>query len=290
MRFDRFLTLNVVHPIRWVTGANGKGSVPILMYHGISNHAEPGAPSLAYYKTNTSPEIFRRHIDYLAENGFRTLALADLIEQLRRNAPLPAKSVVITFDDGLRNFQTEAFPILRKHGFTATMFVPTGFIRTPRKSFKNQECLTWEEVRELRKAGMEFGSHTVTHPRLVELAWKDIRHELRASREDLEQRLGEPVTIFSHPFAFPEADSGYVSGFREALVETGYACCVTTRLGRVKIGDDLFSLKRLPANTMDDPSFFGAKLNGDYDWLAVPQRSLKKIKNPGFAKRPASRE
>lgn len=280
MRLDRFLTLKLIHPLRRVAGADSRPRVPILMYHSISSDLEPAVAP--YYKTNTSPAIFRHHISFLVEQGYRSVDLPLVVERLRQQLPLPEKSVVITFDDGFRNFYTEAFPVLRKHEFTATVFLPTGFIQTPRRSFKNQECLTWDEVRELRKGGIQFGSHTVTHPRLLDLAWTEIQHELRASKSELEQQIGEPISSFAHPYAFPQADNDYVRGFREVLEESGYSCCVTTRLGRVKTGDDPFNLKRLPANTLDDLPFFGAKLNGDYDWLAVPQRGFKKFKRQGL--------
>jgi len=206
----------------------------------------------------------------------------------------PARLVCITFDDGFRDFYTKAFLVLRQCGFTATVFLPTAFIGDPRRRFSprrgstpspanthpsdTMECLTWGEVRELRQCGIRFGSHTVNHPRLVELGWSDVERELRDSKTEMEQQLGEPITAFAHPFAFPQADRQYVHGFGELLAAVGYTCCTTTEVGRAQPGDDLYRLKRLPINGLDDRDFFRAKLEGGYDWLGGPQALVKKAK------------
>jgi peptidoglycan/xylan/chitin deacetylase (PgdA/CDA1 family) len=191
---------------------------------------------------------------------------------------MPEKSVVITFDDGFRNVFTEALPILQKHGFTATVFLPTAFIGNPRRSFKDRECLTWDEVSNLQKCGIHFGSHTVNHPQLMELSWKDIEIEVRQSKAELEQHLGESINTFAHPYAFPQANRQYVQGVRKLLAESGYVCCATTAIGSMRPGDDPYCLKRLPVNSLDDLAFFRAKLEGEYDWLARPQVMIKRFK------------
>ena len=86
--------------------------------------------------------------------------------------------MAITFDDGFRDFHTQAWPILERHCFTATMFLPTAYISEQRRSFQSKECLTWEEVRELRANGVRFGSHTVNHPMLHDMTWDGILSEL----------------------------------------------------------------------------------------------------------------
>ena len=158
------------------------------------------------------------------------------------------------------------------------MYLPTAFISRQRRSFRNKECLTWEEVRELRRDGVRFGSHTVNHPKLHELPWDDIRAELTVSRDCLEQELQEPVTSFAYPYAFPQEDHRFAEEFAGLLREAGYRHCATTMVGRMLTGDDPFRLKRLPANSCDDRALFAAKLDGAYDWFAGVQRAFRHVK------------
>ena len=275
IRIDRTLTTAVFHPLSRALGGGGLG-LPVLMYHRVCDDPEAGVSP--YYKVNTNPAMFHQHLRQLAEEGYRTMDLAEVAGVLARGEPLAPKGVVITFDDGFRDFYTQAFPALQEHHFTATVFLPTAFIQGERRAFKGAECLTWEEVREMRLAGIEFGSHTVNHPRLVELGRQEIERELRDSKDQLEQQLAEAVTTFAYPFAFPQADRAFADAFRGLLAQAGYTCCATTEIGRVKAGDDPYRLKRLPANSLDDPAFFRAKLEGGYDWLAWPQAAAKTVK------------
>jgi peptidoglycan/xylan/chitin deacetylase (PgdA/CDA1 family) len=158
------------------------------------------------------------------------------------------------------------------------MYLPTGFIAQRRRAFRDKECLTWDEVRELRRAGVRFGSHTVNHPKLHGLPWKDIELELTVSKDTIEQELQEPVTSFAYPYAFPQEDQRFVERLVEKVREAGYRHCATTIVGRVMAGDDPFRLKRLPANSCDDRALFGAKLDGAYDWFAGVQRSMRCLK------------
>jgi peptidoglycan/xylan/chitin deacetylase (PgdA/CDA1 family) len=283
MRFDRQLTTAVFHPLqRAGFGAPGAG-LPILMYHGLCADPEEGVA--AYYKTNTEPSVFRRQMRDLASQGYKTVDLSQAVEWLKGGRPPGSKTFVITFDDGFRDFLTHGFPALQAHGFTAAMFLPAAFVGDQTSSFKGKETLTWQEAREMRRAGITFGSHTVNHPELVRLSPPDIDRELRDSRARIEQQLGEPVTTFAYPYAFPQGNRPFAKMFRDLLIEAGYACCVTTELGRVKAGDDPYRMKRLPVNSLDDEALLRAKLEGGYDWLALPQRAFKRLK---ASLRPAS--
>jgi peptidoglycan/xylan/chitin deacetylase (PgdA/CDA1 family) len=275
MRLDRALSVYVFNPARRAVPTRASGALPILMYHSISDEVESRS---GYYKVNTAPAAFERQIAFLKERGYSTISLTDGLRFLTRRETPPKKQVVITFDDGFRNFYTHAFPVLQKYGFVATMFLATAYIGSTRKSFNGIECMTWDEVRELRKAGIEFGSHTVSHRKLVELDWADVEHELRASKQEMETHLGTRVTTFAYPFAFPQTQPLFVQKFGDALVENGYRCCLTTELGRARPGDDVYRLKRLPVNTEDDVNLFSAKLEGGYDWLALPQAMVKQVK------------
>lgn len=274
-RFDRFATLYMVNPLRRNASAN-QPSIPILMYHSISDDAENGVHP--YYRTATSPQQFALQMQYLYENGFRTASLPEAVTQLRGEAAGNGKNVVITFDDGYRDFYREAFPVLSRFRFSATMFLPTSFIGEQTLQFKSRECMTWGEVRELQKSGITFGSHTVTHPQLHALSMPAINEEITNSKQTIEQKLGCAVESFGYPYAFPEADADFKNSLRDMLHTAGYENGVCTTVGRSGPGSDLFFLRRLPVNSCDDPALFQAKLGGAYDWLAKPQYLVKVAK------------
>ena len=157
------------------------------------------------------------------------------------------------------------------------MYLPTASINNVRRTFKSRACLIWDEIRELNLAGIEFGSHTINHPRLVQLMWPAIETELRDSRTTIEQALGAPIRTFAYPYAFPQAEDSFVLHFLKLLEQTGYNSCVTTIIGRARPGTELLRLPRLPANSADDRALFEAKLAGAYDWMALPQAFSKRL-------------
>lgn len=275
MRPDRLLTLWLARPWRRVFKVEGK-RLPVLMYHSISAAAEEGRSD--YYKVRTSPERFEEQMAHLAADGWTGVTLSKGLQTLNAKASTSCsrKIFAITFDDGFRDFLTAATPTLLRYGFRATMYLPTGYIGKERKTFKGNDCLTWTEVAELQCAGMEFGSHTVNHPTLVELPWQEIERELSDSKSQIEQSLGSATSLFAYPYAFPERNLAFVSRFRDLLAQAGYDNCVTTCIGRADAQSDVYALPRLPANSADDPRLLRSKLDGDYDWMRFPQRLRKR--------------
>jgi peptidoglycan/xylan/chitin deacetylase (PgdA/CDA1 family) len=276
IRIDRFATLYVVQPFL-AAGRNAKKAcLPILMYHSISDTSEDGVTP--YYRTVTHPDVFATQMRALKEQGWRGVSLAEGLEVLNGRRPSDEKVVAITFDDGFADFYIAAFPVLRENGFHATMYLPTEYIGEKPRSFKSKQCLTWSQVRELHANGMEFGSHTVSHPKLWDLEWPQIVAELRDSKSAIEDHLGGPAVSFGYPYAFPSQDVEFVARFTSELQKLGYRNCVTTAIGRVTLGDDLYTLKRLPANSCDDAELLRAKLEGAYDWLSSFQSLTKRAK------------
>lgn len=263
MRPDRFLTLWLAAPWRRARGAAASDALPVLMYHSISDDPEPDRS--AYYKVCTAPARFAEQMRWLKAHGYRTGNDG---------------TVAITFDDGYRDNLTVALPVLEECGFTAAIFLPTGFIGDTRRQFKGRDCLTWSEVREMRQRGIQFGAHTVTHPVLRELRWDKIEMELRDSKRAIEDQLQQPVRSFAYPYAFPQEDRAFVARFTELVRAVGYAECVTTIVGRVRPGDDPFTRKRIPINNTDDPALFAAKLTGAYDWVGTAQDFYRRHTQP----------
>jgi peptidoglycan/xylan/chitin deacetylase (PgdA/CDA1 family) len=284
MRLDRFVSLRLVRPFFKGAPAPQQTIIPMLMYHSISDDAESGVAP--YYRIVTSPPVFRKHMQLLKTEGYQGVDIKTGLAALNQASGSNEKLAVITFDDGYRDFCTNAFPLLREFGFSATMFLPTAFIGKQTRIFNARECLSWSDVRDLQTQGIHFGSHTVNHPKLVELAWPQIKTELTDSKKEIENQLGAVADSFAYPFAFPETRCDFVTRFSATLAECGYRSCATTRVGRARTGDDPMRLKRLPANSCDDDQFLQAKLAGAYDWIAPLQFGVKKVKSIVSRRRP----
>jgi len=256
----------------------GKIFVPILMYHSVSS--EPETETHPYFWVNTSPEMFDAQMRFLKENNYQVITLERAIEIIYGQAVKDdhSKYVVITFDDGFRDFYINAFPILQKYGFTATVFLPTKYITDHSKKMDGKVHLSWDEVAELSRQGITFGSHTVSHPQLRDLDKDAIKYEIEYSKQVMESKMGASIDSFSYPFAFPEEDKELTNYLTTTLADCGYKFGVSTRIGRTSAKDPIFFLKRLPVNSRDDLAFFKAKLEGGYDWLYWVQLASKIIR------------
>ena len=211
--------------------------VPILMYHEI---AEP--PQTAS-RLAVSPDAFAAQLAELRREGFTTVTAARLSAALAGTAgPLPDRAVVLTFDDGFEDFHRRAMPLLDRYGFTATVFVTTGWVRDagPLPAGRRPgRMLSWSQIAEAAQAGIEVGAHSRLHPQLDQLPDRLLREELRSSKAQLEDKLGFPVAGLAYPFGYSSARVREVA--RE--VGHGYACAV----GNVIMGPrpDLLALPRL---------------------------------------------
>ena len=275
MRLDRSLTIHFGHTISRIANRRSLTGIPILMYHSIRDVAQSVHP---YYEINTSPAMFGRHMEFLKESGYTSVGLEEAVKHSGDRKP-GWRPVVITFDDGFLDFYSTAFPILRQHGFSATVFIPTGLLSDQRSQWKGADLMTWSEVRELQACGVRFGSHTVSHPELERLDDKQVSREVSQSRQTLEDKLGIPIKAFAYPYAFPEHNKAFTRRLGGILESHGYEVGVSTVIGRARSTDNPFFLPRLPINTWDDLALFQAKLEGGYDWLHWPQWIYKQIQH-----------
>jgi peptidoglycan/xylan/chitin deacetylase (PgdA/CDA1 family) len=270
-RLDRFISLYFFHPLaKRMPGSGVK--VPILMYHSISHARRNGVHP--YYETATSPAVFARQIGFLKENGYQVIGLEELPAVFSGHPNRGKKYVVITFDDGLLDFCVTANPILKKHAFSATVYLPAGLMG---EKLAGQDVMCWKDARAMTAEGITFGSHSLTHPKLIELKLSALENEIRKSKDIIEVELGQEVNTFSYPYAFPEQDKPFVQCLRKLLTVCGYKTGVTTIIGISSSNDRNVFLKRVPINDYDDLQFFKAKLEGGYDWLHAGQRIFKRV-------------
>jgi peptidoglycan/xylan/chitin deacetylase (PgdA/CDA1 family) len=249
------------------------------MYHSVANENE--AALQPYYWVATTPALFLQQMTWLHEHAYRTTSLASAVGLLQAGGDATEKTVVITFDDGYRNFCQHGWPALERFGFTATIFLPTASIGDQPRVFNRRECMTWDEIRVLKQRGISFGSHTVTHPQLHRLEPDRIREELVRSRQMIEDKTSSEVDSFAYPYAFPQTDGPFKTMLRSILEESGYRFGVCTQIGRAGRASDPLFLERLPVNSADDVALLKAKMAGAYDWIGGLQSLTKRIRERG---------
>jgi peptidoglycan/xylan/chitin deacetylase (PgdA/CDA1 family) len=208
----------------------------ILMYHSFG-----ALPSQAADPLYCIPEeLFRRQLRHLVDCGGELVPLGS---SLKNQVP-GKRTISLTIDDGDISILTTALPLLQEYGVPATVFLVTGLVGTP-------GFLSWQDVRECRRGGISFESHTHTHRNLATLSNSEIRQELLLSRQTLEDGLGEPVTGLALP-----GGSGNLSVVTQLARETGYGYLATSEWGYNEGVCDPYRLERMSwMRTQSFPTF-----------------------------------
>jgi peptidoglycan/xylan/chitin deacetylase (PgdA/CDA1 family) len=203
--------------------------VPVLMYHSVSD--VPTAPTRAL---SVRPAMFAAQLRYLRRQGFSGLTFSELCQRRRSGQQLPARPIVLTFDDGYADLIEEALPIMIEQGFLATVFVTTGWLRGAAQYADGTppgRMLSWGQVAELSSAGVEIAAHSHSHPQLDQICEPRLRVELASSRRLLEDRLGHPVHSLAYPYGYSNrrvrtvaSEIGYLQAARVANAVAGSAC------------------------------------------------------------------
>ena len=227
--------------------------LPILLYHRV---APNGSDALAQWRV--SPEAFERQLCYLRDAGFHSVCLENWGAWVDHGAPLSRGAVLITFDDGYRDFVEYAWPLLKRYGFSASVYLVAGEIgRANRWDHEYGEVvplLGWREIRELQAEGVSFGSHSLTHPMLTSIPLKQVIHELTRPKDILEQGLGIPVNSFSYPHDEFNKVIQYITGI------CGYDFALSCEPGLCTMEDSLLALPRIEIEGSDTVETFAARL------------------------------
>jgi peptidoglycan/xylan/chitin deacetylase (PgdA/CDA1 family) len=172
--------------------------VPIFMYHSVAT-----APNEATRALSVTPEAFAEQMALIGDLGCTPINTAELARGWRSGGPLPRRPVLITFDDGYEGVHRHALPVLAKHGFAATLFVSTGWLRGAYDTGGAlDEMLDWDQVRELAGADVEIGGHSHTHPQLDELTDEALWFELLRCRGIIADELGVRPASFAYPYGY----------------------------------------------------------------------------------------
>ncbi len=238
------------------TGITAQGMqvqvVPILCYHRV------GA---GMSKMNVAPARFEAQLDWLAANGYRVVRLADVAAFLAGKQALPQRAVVITFDDGYENVHRNAFPLLKKHGMPATLFIYTDFIGA-------RDALSWPQMSEMLRSGLiDIQSHSKSHRNLTERGADEsdgayrarLEAELRQPKATIERNLSNTGVQVRH-LAFPYGDAN--DPVLELMQRLGYELGVTVNPGGNPFYAAPLLLKRVMIFGDHDLDEFKARLQG----------------------------
>jgi peptidoglycan/xylan/chitin deacetylase (PgdA/CDA1 family) len=237
-------------------------SIPILMYHSISEVSERNkkirSVNPAY---SLAVSQFREQMEYLLTNRYTTLSL----DQLLNDESVPQKSLVITFDDGWANNYTCVFPILKNYGFTATIFVISG-------SIGKANYMDWQQVREMSEAGLSIQSHSVSHKPLAQLSKTEVKYELETSKKTIADALGKEVDFLSLPHGV------FNNKVLKIAQEAGYHAICTSEPGYSHACRNLPVMKRINISDQFQIDTFKKILERN-EAIIFPMLLSKKVKN-----------
>lgn len=223
--------------------ANGYQTVPILVYHRF---AEDCSSSLCM-----PARSFELQMRYLKENGYHVITAEELLAFIGYQQGLPKKSVLITMDDGYRSVYEIAYPILKKYGYTATVFIYTSFVGV------SKMAITWDQLGEMQKDGFTIGSHTIDHSDLTQQKDEEteaeyivrVKEELCGSKEIIDKKLGQDTYFLAYPFGHYDQQSIQIAK------EAGYKMAMSVKRGGNPFFINPLTLKRDQVLEKDMQSF-----------------------------------
>ncbi|MEO6391095.1 MAG: polysaccharide deacetylase family protein [Pyrinomonadaceae bacterium] len=194
---------------------------PILFYHKIDF-----PPADAKIRGGYTPaKRFDRQMGWLKRQGYDFYPAATLAEYYLQNGVFPPNGIAVSFDDGWMDNYTNAFPVLKKYGIPATIFLIPSVIGTSALNAQSEgesphPHLTLQQIREMSAAGIEFGSHSLTHRLMHQLSVADLKVEAEESKVQIESLLDKPCRVFAYPGGHNNQNArqavqaaGYIAGF-----------------------------------------------------------------------------
>ncbi len=241
--------------------------LPILTYHSLDDSGSV---------ISTSPATFETQMKYLAQSGYQSLSLSEATVFIRERKPFPEKAFVMTFDDGYQNNYKVAFPAMKEFGFKATIFLISAYCEKSwsgdLSSFEARPMLSWSEIKEMHRYGIEFGAHTSTHPDLTRIPIDQAEREMAESKMAIQDRLGAQVTSFAYPF-------GRLNATVREIARGQFRAACSTRLGKIEVADDPFSLKRIDMYYLSDFKLFSKLATARLAWYLALRQVLRDLKS-----------
>jgi peptidoglycan/xylan/chitin deacetylase (PgdA/CDA1 family) len=248
-----------------------KPKVPILLYHSISSNV-----ALRFKKFCVSPELFEKHMTYLAEYGFDTITVTQYAKIINSGTDklLPKNPILLTFDDGFADFYSNALPILEKYQFTATLYVATAFVNTTsrwltREGESKRMMLNWEQIVEINSKGIECGTHSHSHLQLDTQPLNVVNYEIVHSKRVMEERIAQKVESFAYPFGY------FTPEVRRIIKQEGYTSACAVRYTLSAITDDPFSLARILITSNTDLKRFATLITKGNSQFMTASRQIR---------------
>lgn len=236
--------------------------VLVLTFHSISPASGP---------TSIDVATFRMQMDTLVECGYRVLSGQEFLAWHETPGSWTQPRALITFDDGFADFATAALPVLRAHGFGATVFVPTGKLGGSEDwrgaNVPARPLLDWTTLRELAQAGVEFGGHGVTHADLTRLAAADRVREIETCAQQLAMHTGRPTRWFAAPY-------GHVNAAVRGELAATFEMAFGTRFDRAAPACDRFDVPRIEMHYFRQRRRWQDFLRGDSRYF-LARRTLR---------------
>ena len=211
---------------------------------------------------------------HLAQSGYQSLTLSEAAKSIREKKPFPEKGFVMTFDDGYENNYTQAFPIVQEFGFKGTVFLVSDSCEkswSDHGAIEERPMLSWAEISEMHRYGIEFGAHTSTHPDLTRIPIEQAEREIVDSKTSIQDRLGAEVTTFAYPY-------GKFNAQIKSVVSSQFCGACSTKLGTAQLGCDPFSLQRIDMYYLRDFRVFNKLATTPFAWYLRLRRVLRDIK------------
>jgi peptidoglycan/xylan/chitin deacetylase (PgdA/CDA1 family) len=214
--------------------------IPIILYHRVVRHGD---------RFSVEPGVFDEHLAAVRDSGRVPLSVPDVAAAVTGSAPLPARPVAVTFDDGTGDFHDTVLSRLRSAGLPATLYLTTAQLGRP-------GMLTWRDVVDAAEAGIEVGAHTRTHPHLDTVSRQRAQREIAGSRADVEEHLGRACRSFAYPHG------SFDRKVRQAVSAAGFTSAVAVRNAFSHEQDDVLALARLTVQRDTSPEQVAGWLAG----------------------------
>lgn len=201
----------------------------VFMYHRFGESEWPS--------TNIRLDQFEAHLEEIRAGGHSVLPLPEILERMRNAAELPDRTIAITVDDAYTSVYEQAWPRLKKAGLPFTLFVSTDAVDRGTPGY-----MSWEQIRELKAAGVEIGSQTASHPHLPDIELDQVKVELDRAAQRIADETGERPELFAYPYG------EYGSAIQRIVAARGYTAAFGQHSGVAHAGGDRFGLPRFALN------------------------------------------